>query len=98
MLQLTSDAMSHLERIRRERGQDGSAVRLVRNNGRLGLTFTAAPEPGDRTIGSGNLTVCLPPEVAETLSNSTIDVKTEDGKSLLVARPSETSGKEMRSN
>lgn len=98
MLQLTNDAVSHLARIRRERGQDGTAVRLVRNNGRLGLTFAAAPEPDDRTIGAGEITVCVPPDVAETLANSTIDVKTEEGKSLLVARPNETNPGEVRSH
>jgi Fe-S cluster assembly iron-binding protein IscA len=98
MLQLTSDAVTHLARIRRERGQDGTAVRLIRNNGRLGLTFAAAPEPGDRTIGAGEITVCVPPDVAETLADSTIDVKTEEGKSLLVARPNETRTGDARAN
>lgn len=86
-MHITEQAASHLQRIRTEKGHDDSkAARLVRNAGRVGLTFTAEPEHGDEVVGFEGIRVFIAPDVATTFEQSTIDAQTEDGKTFLVLR------------
>lgn len=66
MLQLTSKATRHLIELRRERGVDERAgARFVSKGGRVGLIFASAPEQGDRVLGSAEILVYVPPEIAD---------------------------------
>jgi Fe-S cluster assembly iron-binding protein IscA len=87
MLQLTSDAARYLINVRRERGiSDKSGARFVGRPGRVGLTFAAAPEDGDRVVEVDGIKAFVAGEIAEALDESVIDALEEDGKTTLVVR------------
>lgn len=87
MLQLTSKATRHLIELRRERGVDERAgARFVSKGGRVGLIFASAPEQGDRVLGSAEILVYVPPEIADALDHSIIDARSEEGRMALVIR------------
>jgi Fe-S cluster assembly iron-binding protein IscA len=87
MLQLTPKATSHLVRKRRQRGlDDQSGARFVSKGSSVGLTFVAAPEPGDRVIEQKDIAVYVAPEVAAAYDGALIDTRLEQGKSVLVLR------------
>ena len=87
MLQLTGRAADHLVRIRRERGMDERAsARLVRKENGVRLTFVMTPRDGDLLAQDAGVRVYVPPEVADTLDQATIDVREDEGKSVLVLR------------
>lgn len=87
MLQLTPEATSHLVRVRRKRGlDDQNGARFVSRGAGVGLTFAAAPEPGDRVIEQKDIPVFVAREVAEALDGSVIDARLEQGTSVLVLR------------
>jgi Fe-S cluster assembly iron-binding protein IscA len=99
MLQLTSRAADHLVQIRRERGVDERAsARLVQKEKGVSLTFVMAPRDGDLLAQDTGVRLYVAPEVADTLEQATIDVREEEGKSMLVLRraakasPTGTSG------
>ncbi|MEX1171623.1 MAG: hypothetical protein WEG56_03310 [Chloroflexota bacterium] len=93
MLQLTPEATSHLVRVRRQRGlDDQSGARFVSKGGSVGLTFVAAPEPGDRVIEQKDIAVFVAQEVAEAFDGSVIDARLEQGKSVLVLRRQASAG------
>ena len=86
MLRLTPQAIDHLQRVRREKGFETTAIpRFVRDAGRLGLTFAKGPETGDRVVDNGRLST-LVASSASDLDNATIDVRTDEGRSILVVR------------
>lgn len=87
MLQITPQAEQHLIVVRVERGfDDKDGVRFLTNAGGVGLTFTAAPDPDDRVVEGANLPVYIAPDAVAALEQATIDIKTEDGKTVLVIR------------
>jgi Fe-S cluster assembly iron-binding protein IscA len=93
MLQLTPEATSHLVRVRRKRGlDDQNGARFFSRGTGVGLTFAAAPEPGDRVIDQKDIAVFVAPEVAEALDGSVIDARIEQGKSVLVLRRQASGG------
>lgn len=88
MLQITQRAIDHLEHLRSEKGLDGRAgVRFVRNGVRLGLTFTVAPEAGDRLVPRPGIAIYLAPAVAEAFDRSIIDAKAGEDRVRLVLTP-----------
>jgi Fe-S cluster assembly iron-binding protein IscA len=87
MLQLTPEATRHLLKIRGERGVDERAgARFVSKGGRVGLTFALAPVAGDRVLNNAEIKVFVAPEIAETLGESIIDARDEDGQTALIMR------------
>lgn len=87
MLQLTSEATRYLLKVRRERGVDDRAgARFVSKGGRVGLTFALAPVAGDRVLNGAEIKVFVAPEIAETLDESIIDARDEDGQTALIMR------------
>jgi len=87
MLGLTPGAIRYLANLRRERGVDDQAgARLVSNGGRVGLTFAPAPVAGDRVVDGEVIKIYVPSEIAETLGDSIIDVRDENGQAKLVMR------------
>ncbi len=88
MLQITREATQYLVRTREERGFDaGTGARFVRTPNGVGLTFASGPEPQDRVVGNGNLLIYVDDDIAAALDRSIIDVRNEDGQSLLTIRP-----------
>jgi Fe-S cluster assembly iron-binding protein IscA len=88
MIQITPQAVQHLLHLRKERGfRDADGARFVRNAGRLGVTFTPAPENGDRVVDAGGMSLFVAPDIADRLDQSVVDARREDGRTLLVARP-----------
>lgn len=87
MLELTPNAERYLANLRRERGLDDRAgARLVSKGGRVGLTFAPAPVAGHRVVDGDVIKIYVPPEIAETLGESIIDVRDENGQAKLVMR------------
>ncbi|MEW5989996.1 MAG: hypothetical protein AB1736_01445 [Chloroflexota bacterium] len=87
MLLLTPEATSHLVRVRRKRGlDDQNGARFVSRGTGVGLTFAAAPEPGDRVIDQKDIPVFVARDVADALDGSVIDARLEQGTSVLVLR------------
>jgi len=87
MLELTPNAMLYLANLRRERGVDDRAgARLVSKGGQVGLTFAPAPVAGYRVVDGDVIKIYVPPEIAETLGESIIDVRDENGQTKLVMR------------
>lgn len=87
MLELTANAKRYLANLRRERGvDDGAGARLVSKGGRVGLTFAPAPVAGHRVVDDEVIKIYVPPEIADTLSESIIDVRDDDGMTKLVMR------------
>jgi Fe-S cluster assembly iron-binding protein IscA len=87
MLKLTPQAIDHLLRVRREKGLDTDAIpRFVRKAGRLGLTFARRPASGDRVVDDGRLSTLVASSASDLLDAATIDVRTEEGRSVLVVR------------
>jgi Fe-S cluster assembly iron-binding protein IscA len=87
MLRLTPQAIDHLARVRREKGLDSGLVpRFVRNSGRLRLTFARGPETGDRVVDDGRVSTIVASSASDLIEDATIDVRTEEGKSVLVVR------------
>jgi len=87
MLELTPKAGRYLTNLRGQRGVDDRAgARLVSRGGRIGLTFAPAPVAGYRVVDGGVIKLYVPPEIAETLVESIIDVRDEDGQTELVIR------------
>ena len=88
MLRITDQATTHLLRARAERGFDEHAgARFVRGSAGVGLTFAAAPEPGDNVLAAGSaLPIYVADEVRGVLDQAVIDVAPDDGESRLVVR------------
>jgi Fe-S cluster assembly iron-binding protein IscA len=87
LLRLTPQAIDHLTRIRKERGVDSSLVpRFVRASGRLRLTFAKGPETGDRVVDDGRLPAIVASSASDLIDDATIDVRTQEGKSILLVR------------
>jgi len=87
MLQLTPKATEHLIQVRSERGVDKKAgARFVSRNGRIGLTFAAKPAKSDRVVEAEEIQIYIASEIAETLDQSIIDARPEEGKMTLVLR------------
>ena len=88
MFQITQRAIGHLEQLRRQKGLDsGTGVRFVRSGGRVGLTFTRAPEEGDRVVPRSGLALYLAPSVVEAFDHSVIDATAAEDRMRLVVRP-----------
>jgi len=87
MLELTPNARRYLANLRRERDVDDRAdARLVSKGGRVGLTFGPAPVEGHRVFDGEGIKIYVPPEIADALSESIIDVRDENGQTKLVMR------------
>jgi len=87
MLRYTPDAREHLVRVRRERGLDEAATpRFIRRAGRLALTFVRSPVEHDRVVDDGRLSTLVAASAADLLTDATIDVATNDGRTALVVR------------
>ena len=87
MLELTPNAKRYLANLRLERGVDDRAgARLVSNGGRVGLTFAPAPVAGHHVFDGEVIKIYVPSELADTLSESIIDVRDENGQTKLVMR------------
>ncbi len=87
MLKLTPQAVDHLSRLRREKGLEANLVpRFVRSSGRLRLTFAKGPETGDRVVDDGRLSTIVASSASDLIDDATIDVKTEEGRSVLLVR------------
>lgn len=86
MLQLSPQAIDHLLRVRSQKGLDATAIpRFVRKAGRIGLTFARGPESGDMLVDDGRMSTLIASSAAD-LVDATIDVRTEDDRSVLVVR------------
>ncbi|HTK44570.1 MAG TPA: hypothetical protein VL749_04355 [Patescibacteria group bacterium] len=94
MLELTAEASRHLVQVRGERGHGPTAgARFVPTAGGVGLTFSSAPEPGDRVVEADGIAIYLAPEVADKLDGGTVDVGDKGGKAALYFRlPSRARG------
>ena len=91
MVQVTAEAARHLARLRSDRGLGNEVgARFIRKDGKFGVTFSERPAPGDKVVAKQEVNVFVPTEVADALADSVIDVKTEEGRSRLIARPRET--------
>jgi hypothetical protein len=98
MLEMTPDAKRYLANLRRERGVgDQAGARLVSKGGRVGLTFAPAPVGGHRVVDGEVMKIYVPPEIAETLGESIIDVRDENGQTKLVMRKQATRTKAAKS-
>jgi Fe-S cluster assembly iron-binding protein IscA len=87
MLRFTTQAIDHLQQVRGKRGLDASQLpRFVRRSGRLALTFARSPEEGDRLVDGGRMSTLVASSAADLLDNKTIDVKADEGKSVLVVK------------
>ena len=87
MLELTPNAKRYLANLRRERGLDDRAgARLVSKGGRVGMTFAPAPVAGHRVVDTDVIKIYVPAEIAETLGESIIDARDENGQTKLVMR------------
>jgi Fe-S cluster assembly iron-binding protein IscA len=87
-MQVTKEAVSHLVRVRGERGAaPGAGARFVSTGTGVGLTFATSPEPGDRVVEVPEIPVFVSSQVVEKLDDATIDVSERDGKVGLVLRP-----------
>jgi Fe-S cluster assembly iron-binding protein IscA len=87
MLRLTPQAVDHLSRVRREKGVASNLVpRFVRSSGRLRLTFAKGPETGDRVVDDGRVSALVASSAADLIDDATIDVRTEEGKAVLLVR------------
>ena len=91
MLNITTQAADHIQRVRGERGLDDSSIaRFIRREGRVKLTFAKAAESGDKVHRLDGLRVAVAPEVADTFTDTTVDARTKDGKTWLVVGPPRT--------
>lgn len=88
MVKLTEGAAKHLIRLRKERDRGAESPRLVSRRSRLRLTFAPKPERGDQVIEHGELSVYVASDVVESLDQSVIDAREEEGKSYLIVRRS----------
>ncbi|HEX9551552.1 MAG TPA: hypothetical protein VF971_10700 [Candidatus Limnocylindrales bacterium] len=96
MLHVTPEATRHLLDVRRQRGVDDRAgARFIRRGTRIGLTFAPAPQAKDHVIEGSEINVFVAAEIAETLDQSVIDARTENGQVGLVLR--KKSGKSGKS-
>ena len=88
MLTITAQATTHLLRARTERGFDEhAAARFVRTAAGVGLTFAAAPEPGDHVLADMSaLPIYIAEEVHGVLDQAIIDIAPDDGEFRLVVR------------
>jgi Fe-S cluster assembly iron-binding protein IscA len=87
MVRLTKDALTHLVAIRGQRGLGRElAARFIKRGPGLGLSFSKAPEPGDRIVPADGITVYLAADVAERLDAGVIDVGDKNGKTALFFR------------
>jgi Fe-S cluster assembly iron-binding protein IscA len=87
MLHVTPEATRHLLDVRRQRGVDDRAgARFIRRGTRIGLTFAPAPQAKDHVIEGSEINVFVAAEIAETLDQSVIDARTENGQVGLVLR------------
>lgn len=87
MLELTPNAKRYLANLRREHGVDDRAgARLFTKGGQVGLTFAPAPVSGHRVFDGEVIKVYVPPEIVETLGDSIIDAREENGETKLVMR------------
>jgi hypothetical protein len=88
MLQITRQATTHLLRTRAELGLDDRAgARFVRGSAGIGVTFAAAPEPGDHVLSGSALPIYVADDVTAALDQALIDVAADDGDARLVLRP-----------
>lgn len=84
MLRITTSAITHLLRLRRERGFDPSyGARLARGAGsaRARLSFVAGPQPADRVLAqaAGSIAVYIDPGIERAFGDATIDAVQADG-------------------
>jgi hypothetical protein len=87
-MEITTEATQHLVRLRQRRGFGaGDGVRILRDSGRLGLTFAARPERDDHVVETPEIDIYLAPNVSEQMNGSVMDTREVDGKVSLVARP-----------
>lgn len=88
MLKITAQATTHLLRARTERGFDEhAAARFVRAGAGVGLTFAAAPEPGDHVLADiSAVPIYIADGVRSVLDQAIIDVAPDNGESRLVVR------------
>ena len=85
MLQITDHAASHLQHLREEKGHDATVgVRLLRNSGRVGLTFVDKPEEGDKVVNRDELPIYVAPDIETTYANGVVDARTDGGRTWLV--------------
>jgi Fe-S cluster assembly iron-binding protein IscA len=88
MVQVTTEAARHLAQLRTDRGHGPDVgARFIRKDGKFGVTFSEQPVPGDKLVAKQELNVYVPADVADVLNDSVIDVKTQEGKARLIARP-----------
>lgn len=98
MLRFTTQAIDHLQQVRGKRGLDAAQLpRFVRRSGRLALTFARSPEEGDRLVDGGRMSTLVASSAADLLDNKTIDVKADEGKSVLVVKQRKDAPAEKRS-
>ena len=87
MARITKDATRHLKRLHAEKGLDGEAsVRILRRSGRLGMTFSEAPQDGDTRLDQDGVHVYIARELADPLDGSVIDVEMGGERPRLVVR------------
>jgi hypothetical protein len=87
-MEITAEATKHLVELRKRRGFGiGEGVRIMRDSGRLGLSFAARPERGDAVIETPEIEIYLAPDVSEQMTGSVMDTREVDGRVSLVARP-----------
>jgi Fe-S cluster assembly iron-binding protein IscA len=87
MLKLTTKAANHLRKVRKERGLDERAgARFVGKGGRVRLTFANAPQKGDKVVKGADIPVYVAPDVADTLDQSIIGARVQEGRTVLIFR------------
>lgn len=91
MLTLTPSAAEALAATRSQQGiPDDATLRVAAaaasNGEQPGITlgFVDQPMDGDQTGDAHGMPICVAPEVAEVLSDATIDTQSEDGQTRLV--------------
>ena len=94
MLTLTLSAAEALSTARSEQGiPDDAALRVTAapagNGEQPGITIGFVDEPmdGDQTGDAHGMPICVAPEVADALSDATIDAQTEGDQTRLVLVP-----------
>ena len=91
MLTLSPSAAEALAATRSQQGiPDDATLRVAAapatNGDQPGITlgFVDQPMEGDQTGDAHGLPICIAPEVADALSDATIDTQAEDGQTRLV--------------
>lgn len=99
MLQITPDAMRHLHDVRTARNApEETGARLFAESGHIRLRVSAKPEEGDRVYEQEGVRVFVDRALTETLTESVIDIKADDGNAKLVVRRVPTAGARKKAN